>query len=154
MSISLELAQMIVQELGPQTTEIDAVLQQDESNWVLMLEDESAIIIEWASNPSRLVLSANLGRPGEGSQLPVYETLLSYNLLWQDTGGVRMAIDGPQGEVMLIYDLFDDHLTVADLQTVVLNLASIAGIWRDYVKKDNSTASLPPIGSESVHLRA
>lgn len=154
MSISLELAQLLVQELGPQTPEIDAVMQQDDTNWVLMLDDESAVSIEWAGNPSRLVLSANLGRPHEGSELSIYETLLSYNLLWQDTGGVRMAIDGPQGEVMLIYDLFDDHLTVTELQTVVLNLCSIANIWRDYVKKDSSLASLPPIGSESVHLRA
>lgn len=154
MSISIELAQMLIEELGPKTPEVDAVLQQDETNWVLMLEDESAIIIEWASNPSRLVLSANLGRPNEGSQLTIYETLLSYNLLWQDTGGVRMAIDGPQGEVMLIYDLCDDHLTLGELQTVVLNLANIAEIWRDYVGKDSNSASLPPIGSESVHLRA
>ncbi|MDO8298162.1 type III secretion system chaperone [Lacisediminimonas sp.] len=154
MSISLELAQLLMQELGPQTPEIDAVMQQDDTNWVLMLEDESAVAIEWTGNPSRLVLSANLGHPSEGSQLSVYETLLSYNLLWQDTGGVRMAIDGPQGEVMLIYDLFDDHLTVAELQTVVLNLTSIASIWRDYVKKDSNASSLPPIGSESVHLRA
>jgi hypothetical protein len=154
MSISLELTQMLMQELGPQTPEIDAVLQQDDSNWVLVFEDETSIVIEWADTPARLVLTSSLGRANEDAQLGIYETLLSYNLLWQETGGVRMAIDGPQGEVMMIYDLFDDHLTVADLQTVVLNLTSIAGIWRDYVRKDPRNSSLPPIGNESVHLRA
>lgn len=154
MSISLALSQMLLQELGPVTPEIDAVMQQDESCWLLVLEDESSITVEWTGNPDRLVLSTALGRPSENAQLSVYETLLSYNLLWQDTGGVRMAIDGPNGDVILIYDLFDDHLLVADLQTVVLNLVSIASIWRDYVQKDTSAHALPPIGSESVHLRA
>ena len=154
MSISLELAQMLMQELGPQITEIDAVLQQDDTCWVLVLADETSITVEWAANPERLVLSSGLGRPVQGAELAVYETLLSYNLLWQDTGGVRMAIDGPQGEVLLIYDLFDDHLSLAELQTVVLNLSNIAAIWRDYVRKDAAAPALPPIGSDSVHLRA
>lgn len=154
MSISLEQAQLLLEELGPQTAEIDAVLQQDDKSWLLVFGDETSIVIEWATNPERLVLSTGLGRPAEGAHLTVYETLLSYNLLWQDTGGVRMAIDGPQGEVILIYDLFDDILSVSDLQTVALNISSIAAIWRDYVKKDETAASLPPLGGESVHLRA
>ncbi len=154
MSISLDLAQMLLQELGPQTPEIDAVLQEDEKSWLLVFADEQSVYVEWANNPDRLVLSTGLGRPPEGNELPVYETLLSYNLLWQDTGGVRMAIDGPQGDIMLIYDLFDDQLSLAELQTVVLNINSIAAIWRDYVRKDNAESSLPPISSETVHLRA
>lgn len=154
MSISLDLAQMLLQELGPQTPEIDAVLQEDEKSWLLVFSDEQSVYVEWANNPDRLVLSAALGKPVEGNELQVYETLLSYNLLWQDTGGVRMAIDGPQGDVMLIYDLFDDQLSLAELQTVALNITSIAAIWRDYVRKDNSASALPPISSETVHLRA
>jgi hypothetical protein len=154
MSISLDLAQMLLQELGPQTPEIDAILQEDEKSWLLVFADEKSVYVEWAANPERLVLSTGLGKPVEGSELQVYETLLSYNLLWQDTGGVRMAIDGPQGEIMLIYDLFDDQLSLSELQTVVLNISNIAGIWRDYVGKDSSVSSLPPISSETVHLRA
>jgi hypothetical protein len=65
-----------------------------------------------------------------------------------------MAIDGPNGEIMMIYDLFDDALSLAELQTVALNISSIAVIWRDYVGKDTSVSALPPISSESVHLRA
>lgn len=154
MAVSLDMAQMLMQELGPQTPEIDAVLQQDEKSWLLVFSDEQSIYVEWANNPERLVLSTGLGKPVEGCQLQVYETLLSYNLLWQNTGGVRMAIDGPNGEVLLIYDLFDDQLSLSELQTVVLNISSIAEIWRDYVKKDNLASSLPPISSETVHLRA
>lgn len=154
MSISLDLAQMLLQELGPQTPELDAVLQENEKSWLLVFGDEQSIYVEWANNPDRLVLTTGLGRPVEGNELQVYETLLSYNLLWQDTGGVRMAIDGPQGEIMLIYDLFDDQLSLAELQTVVLNITSIAGIWRDYVQKESAASALPPISSETVHLRA
>lgn len=154
MSISLDQAQMLLQELGPQTPEIDAILQEDEKSWLLVFGDEQTIYVEWANNPDRLVLTTGLGKPLAGSELQVYETLLSYNLLWPDTGGVRMAIDGPNGEIMLIYDLFDDQLSLTELQTVVLNISSIASIWRDYVKKDSSGSSLPPISSETVHLRA
>lgn len=154
MSISLELIQMLMQELGPNTPEVDAILQTDDTTWAVQFDDDRAILIEWADDPRRLVLSAILGRASSATQIAVYETLLSYNLLWKETGGVRMALDGPEGDVMLIYDLYEDQLTESELRTVMVNFADLAALWTEYVTSEVTTSALPPISQDTMHLRA
>lgn len=155
MSISRETARLLLQEVAALTPQITSLDKGEDDAWLLSFDDKPEILVEWADQPERLVLSACLGRATEPQRLAVYETLLSYNLLWQDTGGVRMALDGPEGEVFLIYDLFDDQVSVVDLQGVLLNLANIAGIWGEYVTRaEDQARDSGGLSSDAVHLRA
>jgi hypothetical protein len=149
-----EAIQLLMQEIGPGTPEIDAVMQIEEGSWVIQFEDEAVVQIEWADEPSRLVLSSTLGQVDPEMRLPVYETLLSYNLLWQDTGGVKAALAGPDGEVSLLFELFADALPLADLRTVLLNFTHLTRLWGAYVKSDASAPVTAPMSSEEMHLRA
>jgi hypothetical protein len=150
-----ESIQLLMQEIGPATPEIDAVMQSEEGSWAVQFEDETVVQIEWADEPSRLVLSSALGQARPEMRLPVYETLLSYNLLWQDTGGVKAALAGPGGEVSLLYELFaDTALSLGDLRTVLLNFMQLTQLWAPYVKSDASTPVNVPMSTEEMHLRA
>ncbi len=133
MATNLERMQIMMEEIGPSMPEIEAVIQSEEKNWAIQFDDQAIVMLEWAEKPDRLVLSAMLGSPTERMQLSVYETLLCYNLLWKDTGGVKMALAGPGGELILLYELHAADLNVGDLQTVVANFRSIAEVWSVYV---------------------
>jgi len=104
-------------------------------------------MLEWAEQPDRVVLTTLLGTPSEAMQLSVYETLLCYNLLWKDTGGVKMALSGPGGDLVVIYELFSVDLTLGELQTVLTNFVSIAQIWTVYVTGESEQPGMPLPGS-------
>jgi hypothetical protein len=125
--------QAMMEEIGPAMAEIEAVIQSDDKKWAIQFEDQSIIMLEWTERPDRIVLSSMLGIPSETMQLSVYEALLCYNLLWKDTGGVKMALAGPGGDLMLLYELYVDQLMLNDLQIVISNFSSISQVWSVYV---------------------
>jgi hypothetical protein len=145
MASHLERMQIMMEEIGPSMPEIEAVIQSEEKNWAIQFDDQSIITLEWAEKPERVVLTSMLGVPSESMQLSVYETLLCYNLLWKDTGGVKMALSGPGGELVLLYELFVSDLSLNELQTVLSNFVSIAQVWCVYVtgENDQPVANLP-----------
>ena len=147
MATPVEQIQQLMQELGPATPDIDAVVQTEEPSWAIQFSDETIVIIEPAEDPERMVLSAELGSASDTLQLPIYETLLCYNLLWKDTGGVKMALSGPGGELVLLYELFSANLTLNELQTVLSNFVSIAQIWTVYVTGESEQPGMPLPGS-------
>ncbi len=133
MATNLERMQAMMEEIGPAMAEIEAVIQSDDKKWAIQFEDQSIIMLEWTERPDRIVLSSMLGIPSETMQLSVYEALLCYNLLWKDTGGVKMALAGPGGDLMLLYELYVDQLMLNDLQIVISNFSSISQVWSVYV---------------------
>ncbi len=133
MASNLERLQIMMEEIGPSLPEIEAVIQSEEKNWAIQFDDQSIVLLEWAESPDRVVLTTMLGTPSESMQVSVYETLLCYNLLWKDTGGVKMALSGPGGELVLMYELFISELALNEFQTVLMNFLSIGQVWAVYV---------------------
>jgi hypothetical protein len=155
MATNLERMQIMMEEIGPAMSEIEAVIQSEEKNWAVQFEDQSIVMLEWAESPDRVVLTAMLGVPSEAMQLSVYETLLCYNLLWKDTGGVKMALSGPGGELVLLYELFASNLNRNELQTVLINFVSISQVWSVYVTGEGEQpASNLPSPTDMLHLGA
>ena len=155
MASHLERMQIMMEEIGPSMPEIEAVIQNEEKNWAIQFEDQSIITLEWSEKPERVVLTSLLGIPSESMQLSVYETLLCYNLLWKDTGGVKMALSGPGGELVLLYELFVSHLSLNELQTVLSNFVSIAQVWSVYVTGENDQLAVNlPGPMDMLHLGA
>jgi hypothetical protein len=150
---SLESIQGLMTQLGPQTATIDAVVQNGDNTWAVQFDDGGIVFLEWDDQPSRLVLSAELGGVPEARQLEVLRLLLSYNLLWRDTGGVKTALGGPEGAAMLLYECHADALTLDVLQNVLDNFRSSAQIWRRYIEQgvpENGVPafSFPDLGNQ------
>lgn len=155
MASNLERMQIMMEEIGPSMTEIEAVIQSEDKNWAIQFDDQAIVMLEWADQPDKVVLTTMLGTPSESMQLSVYETLLCYNLLWKDTGGVKMALSGPGGELVLLYELFAANLTINELQVVLTNFLSIAQVWSVYVtgESENPVTGAPgPM--DMLHLGA
>ncbi len=153
---STEKIQQLLQELGPATPDIDAVVQTEEPSWAIQFSDETIIIIEPAEDPDRMVLSAELGSASDRFQLPIYETLLCYNLLWRDTGGVKIGLAGPKGELIMSTEICLDGLLLGALQEGITAFAKLAKSWISYVTSPDAQAAppLPGMGAETLQLHA
>jgi len=143
---SLEHVQNLMEELGPSMPEIEAVAQEDETAWAAAFPDDLVVVFELDSTGRKLVLAVDVGRPPEEAKLAAYEAALSYGYLWRETGGARFALGGPDGELTLHFDLEVADLTLADLQTVLLNLIEKARIWRGFLAGGREATTLEEVG--------
>ena len=64
------------------------------TEWAVMFDADTTVMLDPVTEQQKLVLSIDLGRPAQESRLVTYETMLAYNVLWQETGGVKMGL-GP-----------------------------------------------------------
>ncbi len=157
MANTIEQIQQLLQELGPSMPEIDAVVQTEEPSWAIQFSDETILIIEPAEDPPRMVISAELGAAPEAQQLTVYETLLCYNLLWKDSGGVKVGLAGPQGTLIISAEVCIESMALMDLQEALNKFLTITRAWAQYVAKADGTgpADVPPLpGMGAMHLHA
>jgi hypothetical protein len=155
MATTTEQIQQLLKELGPSMSEIDAVVQTEEPSWAIQFSDETIVIIEPADEPSRVVISAELGAAAEALQRTVYETLLCYNLMWRDSGGVKIGLAGPQGALIISTEICLQGLVLADLQQHLNTFLKIVRSWTEYVAKADA-AEIPPLPGtrDSFHLHA
>ncbi len=159
MATTIEQIQQLVQEVGPSMPEIDAVVQTEEPSWAIQFSDDTVIILEPADDPSRIVISADLGGVADAQQRVVYETLLCYNLMWRNSGGVKIGLAGPQGTLIISADICLNNLTLSDLQKEIGNFLKIARSWVQYVAhaeqgEQNILPPLPGMGAAGMHLQA
>jgi len=63
-----------------------------------------------------------------------YSTLLVYNGLWRRTGGVRMALSDPFGEILQTFETPVEGLTTARMRSVIENLIVNRGAWKELLE--------------------
>lgn len=147
-----DTVQLIMQEVGPQTPNIDAVVQHGEDSWALQLDDTSILFIEYATDPDRLVLSMELGMPIRERRLEVCQLMLSYNLLWEENAGLTMALGGPEGSATLLCEWRSAEPELQDFQEELRKFFQVAQAWRSYIAQtdvtdSNSLRALPGLSS-------
>ena len=89
-----EQIQGLIEAVGPQVEAVQAVGQTGDTEWAVMFDADTTVMLDLVTEQQKLVLSIDLGRPAQESRLATYETMLAYNVLWQETGGVKMGL-GP-----------------------------------------------------------
>jgi hypothetical protein len=136
-----DTVQLIMQEIGPQTPDIEAVVQHGEDSWALQLDDTSIIFIEYAADPDRLVLSTELGTPVPQRRLEVCQLMLSYNLLWEENAGLTMALGGPEGGATLLCEWRSMEPELPNFQQELRKISQVARAWRSYIAQTDATDS-------------
>jgi hypothetical protein len=116
--------------LGAADDEIETITRNGDADWSVAFDGDTIVTLYLVADEAKLVLTVPLGRPPEDQRLAAYETMLCYNMLWADTGGVRMGLGGPHGELVQIVDLWTGSLSVEALGTVLRNVAAKARMWR------------------------
>jgi hypothetical protein len=130
-------------------------VQTEEPSWAIQFSDETIVIIEAAEDPARMVFSAELGSANDTNQHAVYEALLCYNLMWRDTGGVKIGLAGPQGALIISTELCLESLMLNDLQLNLKNFLKITRSWQGFVSQTAPTpAPLPGLGGDGFQMHA
>lgn len=147
--------QDLISQIGPVFPDIDAVIQTEDPSWAIQFVDELVVMIEQLEHPDRMVFSSEIGTVADDQELPVYEALLCYNLLWKDTGGVKIGLAGPKGILIVTTELLLDGLTLMTFQEALTNFTNIAKSLSKYVIRDKKNpSSQPNVNSHILHLQA
>lgn len=153
-----QISEMLV-EMAPRLEVDEIAAFEEESYWVVVVDERVTIALDYAEAAGRLYLTAMLGTPPLESRAETYGFLLQYNRFWKDTEGLRMALDGPEGEAMQIFDIGLDGLDGGRLQTVFENFANLARTMRALVEEGiggdgKEEAALPGAEDMAGWLRA
>lgn len=132
-SLDVEHLTQVLQTTAELTHEIASLAQVEDDAWAIEWADGAQMLIEWADEPPRLVLSSDLGSAPSASKSLVQTAALSYNALWRDTGGTRLAQAGDTGELILIHDLAVDDLKPGPLGDQLSQFAAVATWWSTFV---------------------
>jgi hypothetical protein len=124
--------QGLIEALGARNDEIEVITRNGDAQWSVGFDEDTVVTLDLVADQAKLVLSAPLGRPPTEQRLAAYEAMLSYNMLWLETGGVTMGLGGAHGELVQLFELnaADDDLTLDLLDVVLVNFAEKARMWR------------------------
>jgi Tir chaperone protein (CesT) family len=128
----------LMTEIGPALELAEVQEFEQENLWALVARDGVVFFIDYQPDDERLWLSADVCVP-PGERLALYGLMLQYNARWKDTGGVRLALDGPDGGVVQAYDMPVAGLDLHRLQTVIENFRETLDGWRKIVAASGQT---------------
>lgn len=134
-------------EVGSLDDTILAVVKTQDGAYAIRFE-QLDVVVERDGDRDRIALSVEIGAPRPSQALEAYQTLLSYNMLWRETGGVRMALTGKGGSVVQFVDLTGSEINPRSIATVAANLASLTEIWRAFLQSaGNDTVAPAPVSA-------
>ncbi len=130
---SLEHIQRLIEELGPATEEVVEVHQQEEGSWDVSYADETRVGLDHMADQDKLMLTTELGPLPEDRKAHSHEFLLIYNYAWTQSGGIKMGLEAPGGNVVMMFELNASSLDLQTLQGILASFVEKAGCWRELV---------------------
>ena len=149
MTVSVEAIGALLCEAA-QALDLTAVVQHDGGEWDVVFADERIVDVTWLADTGVLGFETALGVPETSDLLALRTMLLEYNYLWRETGGLRMALDRPDGCVHLGFSLGASVADVALMINVLGNFHAAANAWGERLQKPNA---LPVEGMMQGFLR-
>lgn len=131
---NLEYVQKLMGELGPLVDEIGLIQQLGDDLWLVVFNDETSVQMECDETGNKIVFSMNVGKVEGERRQEIYESLLAYNLLYHDTAGMRMALDGSEGNVVLLLDLCHLDLQVSTMAAFLEVFVETGLSWREVLQ--------------------
>lgn len=134
---------------APRVERIIAVIEAGEGAWTVAFEDDIACLVECVGDPACIALSIDLGKPPGHRTAEVHAAVLSYNLLWRETGGARIGLAGDERELVLMREFAASDVDDDMLLPAVTRLADVGGWWAGFVASETTPAATkPPMGPE------
>lgn len=131
-------------QLGPVLNPPAIYASEEDKTWGVALSEDLTVLVEYDEAKDCLVLAAELGTPPDGDRTALYELLLRMNYHWETTGGVRMALDGPAGQVVQVFELATEGLEATRLGATVTAFAETAVAWREIIQRAGSAPDAMP----------
>lgn len=137
---STEQINALMTEIGP-LLEIQEVMGFESQNaWTLELDDQTTLFADHEPDQNRLVISGEVAKPHPGRKAALHELLLQYNYQWKMTGGVRMALEEPDGAVVQICDISTTGLDASQLASTIQVFTEVLRTWRDMLVREPADA--------------
>ena len=146
----LDRFQLLMEELGP-ALGVDHATPLGETpseSWALTLGDAYVMTVRCLPEKQAVVASVTLGDVASRAH---YRTLLAYNGLYEETGGVRFGLSN--GEVVMTVEAPADELNLESLQTLVTNLAGTLNDWREFLHAEPGEAKSPLPAADQLATR-
>lgn len=141
---TIEQIEILMAQVGPllDPLAIDAFVE--DRVWGIALEEDQLVFVKFNEKKNCLVFSIDLGQPPAGDRSLLYEILLQINFHWDATGGVRMGVNAPDGEVVQAFEIGADELDAARLSETLSSFAEVAVAWREVVRNPASVQTQIP----------
>ena len=133
-----EQLRSLLAEIGPVLDLAEVYEATGGRTWTLMVRDGATLFADLMPDDSRLWLSAEVGTPPPENRIQLYTLMLVYNAQWQQTAGVRLALDRPDGAITLAYDMPVAGLDMPSLCTVIRNFCDMRDGWQRIVADASS----------------
>lgn len=135
----------ILEQVGPALAGAEHVTQIAEGLWAVGFDARTTVMLELDTDGTSLALTVDLGRCAEDRRAAAYQSLLTYNALWRETGGVCMAV--ADGEVLQIARIDPSGLDAESLAGVLQRFVDKAAVWRSYLESGEDVESAgQPVG--------
>jgi hypothetical protein len=124
--------------------ELAQVVGFEEGGWALEVDDDTLLFIDHETDQNRIVLSGEVAAVRPAAKASLHALLLQYNNQWKTTGGVRMALDGPDGSVIQICDVSTAELDAHAFAGTVRVFVDILQGWRGVLGRDPVNGGAAP----------
>lgn len=146
---SSDQIQLLMEELGPATDEVTDVIREADASWTIALVDETVIGFDLVEDQEKLMLSTELGEPPEERRAFFNELFMVYNFNWVQSGGVKIGLESPNGEYVMMFELNAAGLSLQKLQMVIANMARQSLAWRELIAIGMEGATPPESGFDT-----
>lgn len=126
-----ETIESLMAEMGPVLDPLLIESFSDPACWGVLLDEETPVLVDLDEQAGMLMLSIEVVVPTEMGRPRLYEQLLLHNHRWEQQGGLRMALDQPGGNVVLMQDLAIEGLDVTRLCSALTAFAASAKALRE-----------------------
>jgi hypothetical protein len=153
-----ERQEKLFEEVGPFLGEARIDHYPNAKLWRVIISDKAEIFVEPDEARGCLVFASNLATPPADKAANLYEFLMRVNNLWQDTGGLRFALEEPGGDALILRDQPTEPLRHAtELANALLDFAERTHFWRQVAETGGPTedaeTSQPSESSEAmIHI--
>ncbi len=144
----------VMNELGPECSDIAAIAQPGEDSWAVHFANGRVVNLALRSDPARVEMMVGVGTAPKGTREDVMRCLMMFNFLSADTGGARMGLSALDDAVFLIRDLAQPDITTPALHAEMRALADVAQKWREFLEQAAKASDLPTLPAEALGAQA
>ena len=145
MSITLPQIEQLIRELGPSTPEISEIVRDDEHCWSLCWDDQLWLAMEFKTEPERLLICAVLGSPDELRRPAIHAAMLGTNALFAAHGSLRIALNYPEEELLLLKEHRPSFWSVPALSSDISRFVAHANALIPEIRRDaHEVNEFPP----------
>lgn len=126
---TIETVRRLLSDAAERSAIIDSVMEDEGARFEIALTDDRTILAEFDPASLRLMLAVEIGRPVADRRSELLELLMSFNALWRETGGARIASGGRDEPFLLMIDVFVLAFDAGRIAELIDTLAARATAW-------------------------